>query len=290
MTRLFPYFSVFPFFLVLAPPARAQSTIDPTDRAVYAANAGWIDFRPSAVDGVKVTETYLSGYAYAANFGWISFGDGSPVNGYRYENNSSTDWGVNLSVEGKLTGFAWSANSGWISFGQNQAVAVLNFLTGAITGTAYSANLGWISLDTPDSALATTLACPDTDHDGIADAYEYFHFKNLTDAHATSDSDGDGQSDVEEYLANTSPVDAAQFLSFSLTAVDPGLDEVSYEVTAGPARLLRVQTSTTLLPSSWSTVSNYPPLTNFGTLADDFAYSTSTGRFFRVIAAKPLQP
>ena len=278
------------FLVILAPLVRAQSTIDPNDRAAYAANAGWIDFRPSALDGVKVTETYLSGYAYAANFGWIGFGDGSPDNGYHYENNSNTNWGVNLSVDGKLTGLAWSANTGWISFGQNQAVAVLNFFTGAITGTAYSANLRWISLNTPDSALVTTVACPDTDNDGISDAYESFHFGNLAVAHGTTDSDGDGQSDVEEYIANTSPVNPAQFLSVSLTAVDPGLDEVSYQVTAGPGRLLRVQTSSTLLPNSWSTVTDYPPLTSFGTIPDDFSYPTSQKRFFRVIATKPLQP
>jgi hypothetical protein len=98
--------------------AVASSTISTTDRHAYAANAGWIDFRPTAGDGVRVDETFLSGYAYAANFGWIHLGDGSPENGHSYSNNSSSDYGVNLAADGKLTGYAYSANIGWISFEQ----------------------------------------------------------------------------------------------------------------------------------------------------------------------------
>ncbi len=60
----------------------AQSNISAVDRYAYSANAGWIDFRANATDGVTVTETYLSGKAYAANFGWIDFGDSSPDNGH----------------------------------------------------------------------------------------------------------------------------------------------------------------------------------------------------------------
>jgi hypothetical protein len=78
--------------------AVASSTISTTDRHAYAANAGWIDFRPTAGDGVRVDETFLSGYAYAANFGWIHLGDGSPENGHSYSNNSSSDYGVNLAA------------------------------------------------------------------------------------------------------------------------------------------------------------------------------------------------
>ena len=47
--------------------AAAQSTISTTDKFAYAANAGWIDFRSSAADGVVVSESFLSGKAYAAN-------------------------------------------------------------------------------------------------------------------------------------------------------------------------------------------------------------------------------
>ena len=50
---------------------RAQSTISPTDRHAYGANFGWINFRPSAADGLVVNETTLSGRAWSANAGWV---------------------------------------------------------------------------------------------------------------------------------------------------------------------------------------------------------------------------
>ncbi len=194
--------------LSLASRGLAQSTISASESYVYSANTGWIDFRPSEADGVRLTETYLNGYAYSGNIGWIHFGDGSPSNGHRYANSTNTDYGVNLDKLGNLTGYAYSANVGWINFEQGEGRARLNFLTGKITGHAYGANIGWISLDTPASDLvANTIACPDTDGDGIGDAYEIAHFGNLGTVDGTSDSDGDGQTDAQEYLAGTDPGD-----------------------------------------------------------------------------------
>ncbi len=62
--------------LALGASGHAQSTISPTDRYAYAANAGWIDFRVSAPDGVRVSDTCLAGLAYGANFGFIDLGNG----------------------------------------------------------------------------------------------------------------------------------------------------------------------------------------------------------------------
>ena len=98
--------------------------------------------------GVRVTDTFLTGYAYAANFGWINFGDGAPANGYSYANTTGTNFGVNLSLSGDLSGYAYGANIGWIQFEQTQGQPRLNLITGEFTGHAYSANMGWIALDT----------------------------------------------------------------------------------------------------------------------------------------------
>jgi uncharacterized protein YfaP (DUF2135 family) len=46
---------------------------------------------------------------------------------------------------------------------------------------------------------------PDSDGDGIPDAWEYYHFHRLDIVNATSDYDGDGLSDLYEYLAGTNP-------------------------------------------------------------------------------------
>ena len=75
-------------------PAAAQSTISTTDKYAYAANAGWIDFRTSAADGVRVADTFLTGFAYGANFGYLSFGSPTgPANGHTYSNTTAGDFG-----------------------------------------------------------------------------------------------------------------------------------------------------------------------------------------------------
>lgn len=140
--------------------ASGQSTVSPSASFAHAANAGWIDFRAGAGDGVRLTETFLSGKAYAANLGWIDCGDGSPSNGHSYSNATTGDFGVNLAADGTLSGAAYAANLGWISFEQTHGKPKLNLLT----GHAHAANAGWIALDTAFSDLATLfIARPDTD-------------------------------------------------------------------------------------------------------------------------------
>jgi hypothetical protein len=56
------------------------------------------------------------GFIYSANAGWIKLGNGAPINGIQYQNNSANDFGVNEDGSGNLRGFAWGANVGWINF------------------------------------------------------------------------------------------------------------------------------------------------------------------------------
>jgi hypothetical protein len=294
-STLRPLRLVFPFALMalaLASRTLGQSTISTSDHFVYSANTGWIDLRPSAANGVRLTETYLSGYAYSGNIGWIHFGDGSPNNGHTYANSSRTDYGVNLDKLGNLTGYAYSANVGWINFEQVRGSARLNFRTGKITGHAYGANIGWISLDTPSSdLLASTIACPDSDGDGIADAYEMLNFWNLTTANANSDADGDGHSDSQEYLAGTDPQDREDSLRITRQNFDMAAEKASFTFTSNPNRLYTIESNTSL-SGPWED-------SNLGTIQPSAGTTTSPGfvrleedpkRFFRVVAHKPLQP
>lgn len=278
--------------IIVALPAllAAQSTVDSADRYAYSANAGWIDFRADTVNGVRISESYLSGYAYAANFGWIHLGDGTPDNGFGYGNASATDYGVNLSPDGALSGQAYAANVGWITFEQTHGMPALDLLTGTLSGFAYSANVGWIALDSPSSALLTnTLACPDSDGDGIADSYEYFYFGNLTTANATSDNDRDGRSDLEEYIANTNPKDPEDFLQILSHTHTLGINSNTKIIfTSRPGRVYRIEYDTEML-GLWNTTAPF--------LADDDIASSrvvdhdNTDRhFFRVVVEKPLQP
>src|SRR6476659_5943821 len=97
----------------------AATSIDPVNKYTYGANAGWIDARGDTNRGAVIGEFVCSGYLYAANVGWIHLGSNAPANGIQYQNNTSTDYGVNNDGQGNLRGFAWGANIGWINFESN---------------------------------------------------------------------------------------------------------------------------------------------------------------------------
>jgi hypothetical protein len=274
--------------------AHAQSNINSTNKFAYGANTGWLNFRPSAVDGVVVGEAFLSGNIYAANFGWINVGDGSPANGHTYANNSATDSGVNHDGTGTLSGFGYGANIGWVNFGWAAANDPnrphFDLLTGQFTGFAYSANTGWINL--AGNLTADTLACPDADSDNMADAWEIQKFGNLTLAGIGTDKDKDGVTDAAEYAADTNPNNTAEFLRIISQSYNAGVTQVTLQIsTTRPTRRYRIQTSTTLLgagPGAWAT-SGSDFLSDPGaTTGRVVSFAAGTRRFFRVVAEKPL--
>ena len=270
----------------------AQSTISASEKYAYAANAGWLDFRATGSDGVRVIDTALAGYSYAANFGWIHLGDGTPANGHTYSNTSASDYGVNLSPEGNLTGYAHAANIGWIVFEQTHGQPKLDLRTGKFSGNAYSANLGWIALDTSFSDLATTtIARPDTDADGIADTWEQLNFGNLTTATAISDQDGDGASDIAEYNAGTLPNDPDSLLRIVSHSYAAGYTQASIGFTTVPTRNYRLEYGTALAgPWTDSALGTFPP-TGSLTSKTLTGLGTSPRRFFRAVAVSlPTAP
>jgi hypothetical protein len=270
--------------------ASGSSTISSTNRFAHAANAGWIDFRPSAENGVRVEETRLSGYAYSANFGWIHLGDGSPENGHAYSNSSPTDYGVNLAPDGSLTGRAYSANIGWITFEQQWGQPRLDYITGRFSGHAHAANAGWIALDTPSSDLAaSSIATPaDLDGDGISDAWELGNFGKLTQASSATDADRDGVPDLREYLAGTDPKNSASRLRIVSHSHDTGKSSASLEFTTVPNRLYTIQRGD--LRGVWTDVGLGSVSPGPGsTTARTFTHPAASRLFFRVQTRRPLQ-
>lgn len=228
------------------------STIDGTNKYAWAQNLGWMNARhnvPSNPDGITVTAYVLYGKAWLQNAGWIDFGDGTPRNGLRYGNGFSdafgqgppdpTDFGVNIDCDLNLSGYAWAQNVGWIYFGwaedltnPDRARIIHTPTERRFAGYAWAQNAGWINLNTlnntainevpdtdhdglPDAweyrqniILATYNATTDLDSDGVPDGWEFTHFRSLFISNGEwSDFDQDGFSDLEEYLAGSNPRD-----------------------------------------------------------------------------------
>lgn len=289
-----------PFFLLtaalIAAPAlltAQQSTLGEGDSYAWAGNIGWIELipsRPNYYDGVRVTDTHLSGYGWSDSTGWINFGDGTPANAIRYANTDGADSGVNHDGAGNLSGLAWSANLGWINFGwaaaNNPNRPRFDLFSGGFDGYAWSSTAGWVNLST--GILKTdTMAITDTDGDGISDAWERERAGTLPILTATGDADGDGVSDKAEYAADTNPLlPSDRFRVLSLNLNPPGTQLVW---TSRPTRLYLVHDSLDL--SAWNP-------TVLGFIYPDAGVQTtrtaphavSARRFFKVEAWVPLQP
>lgn len=281
--------------------ASAAATINAANRFGYGANIGWMDWRGDGTGGVVVGEFVCFGYLYAANVGWIRLGDGSPVNGIRYQNNSPTDYGVNHDGFGNLRGYAYGANIGWLAFTNRDAAGgfyegpKVDLLTGRMSGFVWSANCGWISLSNQFAFVQTDKIQigADRDGDGLPDAWEQLKFGNLTTADATSDQDTDGFSDVGEYLADTDPSDPGSNLRITRYAADPGGSPARIQWTSVASRLYRIQKRTDLNPgSAWTDIGLglIPPDSGATTTTRNFTDPASPQRFFRIEAIKPLWP
>ncbi len=234
----------------------ANSTINDARKYAWGGNIGWINFKPEASNGVSITEHLCSGMAYSANTGWINLGDGDPADGIRYANTSGGDFGVNHDGMGNLSGLAWGAQIGWLNFGWTDTTDPnrprVDILTGKLSGYVYGANVGWIRLDPAAAIFVQTdsLRVPDTDGDGIADAFELSQTDppSLTAMNASSDRDGDLSTDREEYLFGTDPNEAtSRFDIDSFTSIDSGTltFAVNIAFTSTPTRVYGIEVSGT---------------------------------------------
>lgn len=268
----------------------ANTTINETNLYAYSANAGWINTRGDITNGVIIGQSYCSGYAWSANCGWISLGN-PPTNGWHYTNISQDDWGVNHDGQGNLTGYAYGANIGWINFEQTHGQPRINLSSGDLTGYMYSANIGWISLNNIHAVVQTDNldAGPDSDNDGIADAWEYRTVGELTTlSDGGHDADGDGVTDIQEFNADTAPTDASSFLAITEYHNITNSNVITWPIEQ--TRRYRIKQATTLADNAtWTDC-------GLGQMAPDaginmtrtISDSSSTTRFYRVQAILPL--
>jgi hypothetical protein len=288
LCRAFWIASTFAFGLTFS--SRAASSIDGTNRYAYGANIGWIDARADTTNGAVIGEYVCSGYLYSANVGWISLGNGAPTNGIQYQNLSGTDFGVNNDGLGNLRGYAYGANIGWVNF-ENIGAPKVDLLTGRFTGSIYSANAGWISLSN-SVAYVQTDDIPDgtdSDHSGLADAWQYLYFGHLG-VDPNADPDGDGMSNLEEYLAGTNPLNPNDSLSITSFSFTPGGTNINLTWMSKPSRLYFMQAGPGVEPLSAWFDKTPGVLGNVGTTSGFFTDTNAPAQFYRIRARRALAP
>ncbi len=193
--------------------AAAESNIDPAHAVSSSDYLGEINWRVSAEVGAVINQYFCSGSILSESVGWITLSSGAPANSISFQNKSASDFGVNVSPSGNLSGFAYGANIGWISFSPAGSPRV-DWSTGKFSGSAWAANAGWISLaSTTEYVRIQSLAdLPDSNGNGLPDAWEMQVAGSLTVLSANADTDHDGQTDLEEYLSGTNPLDPNDFV------------------------------------------------------------------------------
>ncbi len=276
--------------LLIASRVSAETTVDASHPFAYAANAGWLSVGGDTTHGVQLGVTYCSGYMWSATCGWIGFGNG-PANGWNYTNGSTADWGVNHDGQGRLTGYAYGANIGWVTFEQTYGKPCVDLLTGIMSGAAWSPNIGWISFSNTVAhvRMARLETGPDTDADGISDAWEYRYAGNLTTLHGgTADADADGATDADEFLADTHPKDNGALLRVTDFSRSGTSDRVEW--TSQTTRLYRLQQTESLgANANWTDCgAGLMSGDATGLMSRQIAVPAVSKRFYRIKALLPF--
>ena len=109
---------------------------------IWGESIGWVNLKTAHAE-LKIGSNILAGWVWLENCGWVCVGDGSPLDGKRYSNSGTHDFGVNNDCHGKLSGFAWSEVTGWINFRTSHSRVYLDE-SGQFYGYAWGENVGWM--------------------------------------------------------------------------------------------------------------------------------------------------
>jgi hypothetical protein len=123
-----------------------------------------------------------------------------------------------------------------------------------VDNTAYGKDpINWHAA-APTPGAANT--APDSDGDGVPDAWEIAHGTDPQSPDGDADSDGDGFTNRAEYFAGTDPRDPANFLKLDLPGVVAG--ELAVEFESATNRYHRVLITDSLTDTTWGVLTNFP--------------------------------
>jgi hypothetical protein len=271
----------------------AATTIDPFNKYDWGANLGWMDWTGGSgqtATGAVMSQYVCSGNIYSANVGWINLGSGSPANGIQYQNNSATDFGVNLDAFGNLRGYAYGANIGWINF-ENTGAPTINMINGRMSGSVWSANCGWISLSNAVAYVQTDSIQPGAlAPNGLPIAWLLQNF-GTTNVNANADPTGKGMTIGQDYLAGTDPNNINSILRITSGSFSSGGTSAALTWDSVSTRFYYLQKATGLSSPGWadSGLGLVSPSAGATTSAG-FTDTNAPNRFYRVEAVRPLTP
>ena len=212
------------------------------------------------------TKQLITPLTFIGAGGWLQF---------IADSNSSLPGHVNFALSGSgeqlgvytASGFALDA----LAFGAQTS--------GVSQGRFPDGNASILSL-IPTPASQNTIPNPDTDNDGMPDAWETAHGLNPgSPADASLDSDHDGMTNLQEYLAGTDPQDAASRFTNALD-IDGGVPTVRFMARAG--RGYTVQFSNNL--GAWTKLSDVSPqASDVEVSVADPAAVSEPKRFYRIL-------
>ena len=107
----------------------------------------------------------------------------------------------------------------------------------------------------------------DDDGDGIPNGIEEQNSGSTTGLVASADPDGDGMNNLEEFVADLSPVNDEERLEIGMIEETGNALEVYFAI-ASENRMYRLQRSTNLLSTNWADVQVSPGTNAFMVLTD----------------------
>ena len=149
-----------------------------------------------------------------------------------------------------------------------------------ITSSAYGNDpVNWRA-GTPTAGSPNDGTNPDSDGDGMPDAWELQYFGTLA-RDGTGDFDSDGSTDLQEYLAGTSPTDPASFLKIDTAAVGGGVCTLGFTAVAGKTYGVLYRDAVEVGP--WLTLTNLPAALVSGPVQVTDPSPSNPTRFYRVV-------
>jgi hypothetical protein len=198
---------------------------------------------------------------------------------------------LSISISGHPAPFTYEWRRGSTGVLTNVTAATNNFYSFSVptvsTSLTYRVVVRNLANPQPGvaSSVATITVLPDTDNDGIPDAWEVAYNLGTNDvADAALDVDGDGMTNWEEYVAGTDPWDALSYLRIDGTNGGGGT-LLSFGSVAN--KTYTVEYTEALGSGVWSKLADVPARSINGIESMIDPRSTA-GRYYRLVT--PRQP